>query len=151
MVRPGNPLREGAVPISVPARMEKRLVRQVPSLFKKSARKAELRAPAIADDRKNADIHRALLDFHLLLRCERLYEKNHPQRIATLNATYESFHRAVLRDKLEILVERDGLAVPRLGKANLPDARGEMQALSGVLQQAGIRRLLFTSSFHWRN
>jgi PilZ domain len=127
--------------------MEKRLVRQVPALFKKNARGAELRPPTIVDDRKIADIHRALLDFHLLLRCERLYDKNHPQRITSLNTAYQSFHRAALRDRLEILIERDGVVIPRIGKENLPDARGEMQALSSVLQQAGIRRLLFTSNF----
>lgn len=123
------------------------MVRQIPALFKRGARRAELRPPAIADDRKTADIHRALLDFHLLLRCERLYDKNHPQRIAALNTAYQSFHCAALRAKLEVLIERDGLVTPRISKENLPDTRGELQALSSVLQQAGIRRLLFTSNF----
>jgi hypothetical protein len=89
---------------------------------------------------KIAKIHRALLNFHLLLRCQRLYEVDHPQRIATLGLAYDSLHSVVGHHKLDLHVMTDGLA---LGEALLPDATGEMLALSSALRQAGIRRISF--------
>jgi hypothetical protein len=89
------------------------------------------------------DIHRALLNFHLLLRCQRLYEVGHPQRIASLRLAYDSLHSVAGRTKLELQVMRDGLLSSSLGAALLPDATGEMLALSSALRQAGIRRLCF--------
>ena len=106
----------------------------------------EPRSPAITEDRKTRDIHRALLNFHLLLRCERLYDTHHPRRLATLETAYDALRSVVLRDKLEVRCERDGLAVARPGIAYLPDVRGEMQALASALRQAGIRRMLFTQT-----
>jgi hypothetical protein len=100
--------------------------------------------PAAAEDGKIENIHRALLNFYLLLRCGRLYDATHPKRLATLEATYDALHKIAARDKLEVRVERDGLAVSRLGAPHLPDTRGEMQALALMLRQAGIRRLSFT-------
>ena len=92
---------------------------------------------------KITSIHRALLNFYLLLRCQRLYEVDHPQRTATLGLAYDSLHSVVGRHKLELQVMRDGLACSALGDAYLPDATGEMLALSSVLRQAGIRRISF--------
>jgi PilZ domain len=100
--------------------------------------------PAAVEDGKIENIHRALLNFYLLLRSGRLYDANHPKRLATLEATYDALHKVAARDKLDVRVERDGLAVSRLGAAHLPDTRGEMQALALMLRQAGIRRLSFT-------
>jgi hypothetical protein len=91
-----------------------------------------------------ADLHRALLHFHLLLRSERLYDKNHPRRLATLEKAYDSLHGVVLRGKFDVYVKRDGLAVSPAGTVYVPDARGEMQALCSVLMQAGIKRMSFT-------
>ncbi len=99
--------------------------------------------PIGVDGDKIANIHRALLNFHLLLRCQRLYEVGHPQRIATLGLAYDSLHSVVGRNKLELQVMRDGLVSSSLGAAILPDATGETLALSSALRQAGIRRLCF--------
>ena len=98
--------------------------------------------PGVEGD-KIANIHRALLNFYLLLRCQRLYEVDHPQRITTLGLAYDSLRSVVERNKLELHVMRDGLASSALGDALLPDASGEMLALSSALRQAGIRRLCF--------
>lgn len=100
--------------------------------------------PASAEDEKIENIHRAFLNLYLLLRSGRLYDANHPRRLATLKATYDALHEVAARHKLEARVERDGLAVSRLGAAHLPDVREEMQALAVMLRQAGIRRLSFT-------
>ena len=96
---------------------------------------------------KTENIHRALLNFYLLLRCQRLYEVDHPQRTATLGSAYESLRSVIGRHKLEVQVMRDGLASSALGDAYLPDSSGEMLALSSALRQAGIRRLSFLQKF----
>ena len=96
-----------------------------------------------AEGDKVANIQRALLNFYLLLRCQRLYEVDHPQRIATLGLAYESLRSIVEPRKLELKVMRDGLASSALGDALLPDATGEMLALASSLRQAGIRRITF--------
>jgi hypothetical protein len=92
---------------------------------------------------KIANIHGAMLNFHLLLRSQRLYEVDHPQRIATLGMAYDSLHSVVGRHKLELQVMRDGLVSSALGDSLLPDVTGEMLALSSALRQAGIRRISF--------
>jgi PilZ domain len=99
--------------------------------------------PTGVEGDKIANIHGALVNFHLLLRCQRLYEVDHPQRIATLGLAYDSLRSVAGRHKLEVQVMRDGLASSALGDANLPDATGEMLALSSTLRQAGIRRITF--------
>ena len=99
--------------------------------------------PTAVEGDKIASIHGAMLNFYLLLRCQRLYEVDHPQRIASLGLAYDSVHSAVGRQKLELQAMRDGLASPALGDALLPDATGEMLALSSTLRQAGIRRISF--------
>jgi hypothetical protein len=96
---------------------------------------------------KVANVHRALLNFYLLLRCQRLYEVDHPQRTATLGLAYESLRSVVGQQRLELQVMRDGLASSALGNALLPDITGEMLALSSTLRQAGIRRLSFLQKF----
>jgi hypothetical protein len=96
---------------------------------------------------KPGNMHRALLNFYLLLRCQRLYEVDHPQRTATLGSAYESLRSVIGRHKLEVQIMRDGLASSALGDALLPDSSGEMLALSSVLRQAGIRRLSFLQKF----
>jgi PilZ domain len=99
--------------------------------------------PTAVEGDKIANIHGAMLNFHLLLRSQRLYEVDHPQRIATLGLAYDSLHSVVGRHKLELQVMRDGLVSSALGDSLLPDATGEMLALSSVLRQAGIRRISF--------
>jgi len=101
--------------------------------------------PAVANDAKMAEIHRALLQFHLLLRCGRLYDKNHPKPLANLEKAYAAIRSVALTTALEVRVDREGLAVPHGGGGHLPDVRGEMRTLSGVLRQAGIRSMVFTT------
>ena len=61
---------------------------------------------------KGADLHRALRQFHLLLRSNRLYDKNHPRRLQSLEDAYESIRSlAVDLNGIEIEVQRNGLIV----------------------------------------
>jgi len=99
--------------------------------------------PTAVEGDKIANIHCALLNFYLLLRCQRLYEVDHPQRIAALGLAYDSLRSVIEHQKLELHVMRDGLTCSALGDALLPDATGEMLALSTALRQAGIRRISF--------
>jgi len=99
--------------------------------------------PTAVEGDKIANIHGAMLNFHFLLRSQRLYEVDHPQRIATLGMAYDSLHAVVGRHKLELQIMRDGLISSALGDRLLPDATGEMLALSTALRQAGIRRISF--------
>jgi PilZ domain len=101
----------------------------------------------VVEGDKAENVHRALLNFYLLLRCQRLYEVDHPQRTATLGSAYESLRSVIGRHKLEVQIMRDGLASSALGDALVPDSSGEMLALSSVLRQAGIRRLSFLQKF----
>jgi PilZ domain len=100
--------------------------------------------PPVPEGSRVAGIHRVLLHFHLLLRCERLYDKRHPQRLATLETACDSFHNILLREKLELRIERGGIAVSTRGAACLPDARGDLQTLATTLLRAGIRQISFT-------
>jgi hypothetical protein len=99
--------------------------------------------PTAVEGDKLANIHGALLNFYSLLRSQRLYESDHPQRIAALGLAYDSLHSVVGRHKLELRAMRDGLAFSVLNDALPPDATGEMLALSSALRQAGIRRITF--------
>jgi len=100
-------------------------------------------------DHKAIEVHRALRNLHLLLRSERLYEKDHPRRLDSLDSAYDSLRNATeMLGGLEIRVERGGLVAPRVSDAHLADARGEMQALAIDLQRAGIQALVFSNKFH---
>ena len=95
------------------------------------------------------EVQRALRNLHLLMRSERLYEKDHPRRLDSLDSAYDSIRNAAeILGGLEIRVERGGLVAPRIGDAHLPDVRGEMQALATDLQRAGIHALDFSKKFH---
>ncbi len=89
-----------------------------------------------------SDIHRALLDFHLLLRTQRLYHHDHPRRLAALKTTYEAFRIALHRNKFTVQVHSESISVAP-DNAALPDPRGELQSLCGILLQAGVRRISF--------
>jgi hypothetical protein len=107
------------------------------------------RTKPVGIDPKLNEVHRAMRSLHLLLRSERLYEKNHPRRLDSLDGAYDSLRNtADILGGLEIRIERGGLVVPRLGDGHLPDARGEMQALARDLQHAGIGTLVFSKKFH---
>src|SRR5436309_9601146 len=83
------------------------------------------------------------------MRSERLYEKDHPLRLDSLDSAYDSIRNATeMLGGLEIRVERGGLVAPRVSDAHLADARGEMQALAIDLQRARIHALVFSNKFH---
>src|SRR5260370_42599337 len=60
------------------------------------------------------DAIRALRDLHLLLRSARLYERQHPRTLQSLDRAYESLRPvAGPANRLEIPVARGGLVAPR--------------------------------------
>ena len=121
----------------------------VPHYVQASPGKSTPRTKPVGIDPKLNEVHRAMRSLHLLLRSERLYEKNHPRRLDSLDGAYDSLRNtADILGGLEIRIERGGLVVPRLSEAHLPDARGEMQALARDLQHAGIGTVVFSKKFH---
>jgi hypothetical protein len=107
------------------------------------------RVPVGAIEQNAIDVQRALRNLHLLIRSERLYEKDHPRKLDSLDAAYDSIRKTTeILGGLEIRVERGGLVAPRIGDSHLPDARGEMQALAIDLQRADIHALAFSKKFH---
>src|SRR5580693_70780 len=99
-------------------------------------------ASAPSPDARTASLIHALRCLHLLLRSERLYDRNHPRRLQSLDSSYETLHDlAGALNGIEIHIERGGLVAPKLSDAHLPDARGEMQSLAQDLQRAGIQSL----------
>ena len=106
-------------------------------------------SPPGSADHRPSEVHRALRHFHLLLRSERLYEKNHPSRLDSLDSAYDSLRQvAESLEGLEIRIERGGIVARKISEGHLPDARGEMQALAADLQRMGIWSLLFSRKFH---
>ncbi|MGC2232514.1 MAG: hypothetical protein WBA09_13505, partial [Candidatus Acidiferrum sp.] len=100
-------------------------------------------------DARTAGIIHALRCLHLLFRSERIYERNHPRRLQSLDTCYELLHDfAGALNGIEIHIERGGLVVPKLSDSHLPDARGEMQSLAQDLQRAGIQSLAIARQFH---
>jgi len=95
------------------------------------------------------DLVRSLRALHLLLRSARLYDREHPRVLQSLDGAYESL-RSVVGDAngLEFRVERSALVAPKISEAALPDARGDLFALAKDLQRAGIYNLVFASKFH---
>jgi hypothetical protein len=98
---------------------------------------------------KASELNRALRELHVLLRSQRLYEKNHPRMLESLEASYELLRGiASALNGLELRIERGGVVAPKLGEAQLADARGELQALAADLQRSGIHSLIFGRKFH---
>jgi hypothetical protein len=98
---------------------------------------------------KPADVNRALHELHVLLRSKRLYEKNHPRLLESLDASYELLRSAATAlNGLELRVERGGIVVPKLGETHMEDPHGELQALAAELQRSGIQSLIFAKKFH---
>lgn len=123
-------------------------------------RHAPARPPAIAANAqpaglpnspsaKAAEMHRALLQLNLLLRSERLYDKNHPRRLESLEAAFEGLRSvAAAWNGVEVHIERGGIVVPVIGDTHLPDAKGELHALAADLQRAGVNSISFAKKFH---
>jgi hypothetical protein len=98
---------------------------------------------------KMTDVVAGLKSLHLLLRSTRLYERDHPQALHTLNSAYESLRSVAANlGGLEVRFERGGIVVPKLGELPLLDARGELQTLSKEMQRAGIQSVIFAKEFH---
>jgi hypothetical protein len=92
-------------------------------------------------------VSRFLRSLHVLIRAERLYQRNHPRMTESLEAADRDL-RSVLAQvpALSIKVERDALIAatresPR-NSAPLPDPRGEMKLLAAELSGAGIASLV---------
>jgi len=95
------------------------------------------------------DLVRSLRALHLLLRSARLYDRQHPRLLQSLDGAYESLRSiAANLNGLEIRVERSGLVAPKLSDSPLPDVRGDLFALTKDLQCAGIYNLVFAPKFH---
>jgi len=95
------------------------------------------------------EVHDALREFQILLHTRRLYHHAHPKNLESLESTYDSLHRlAHQMNGLEVRVERDGLVVPKLSEAPVPDPRGELKHLAADLQLAGIQTLILLRQFH---
>src|SRR5712664_337657 len=96
-----------------------------------------------------AELIRSLRALHLLLRSARLYDRQHPRLLQSLDGAYESLRSiAANRNGLEIRIERSGIVAPKLSEAPLPDARGDLYALAKDLQSTGIYTLIFAPKFH---
>jgi len=102
-----------------------------------------------ASEAKSADMHRALRQLHLLLRSDRLYDKNHPRRLQSLEDAYESLRSlAVDLNGIEVEIQRGGLIVPKIGENQMPDLKGEMVGLAVDLLRCGINTLVIAPKFH---
>ncbi|PYX53176.1 MAG: hypothetical protein DMG76_26655 [Acidobacteria bacterium] len=95
------------------------------------------------------DVQRCLKDLHILFRSERLYQRNHPRVLESLELAYEQLRSfAFAMNGIALRVERSAIVMPKLSEAPLPDVRGELQALAIELQTAGIQTLIFERRFH---
>ncbi len=95
------------------------------------------------------ELIRSLRELHLLLRSARLYDRQHPRLLQSLDSAYESMRSIVANmNGLEIRVERSGLVAPKLNDSLLPDARGDLFALAKDFQRFGIYNLVFAPKFH---
>jgi PilZ domain len=105
--------------------------------------------PAPVHNETTFALVRALRELHVLLRSARLYERQHPRMLQSLDAAYESLRRMVSSlNGLEIRVERAGLVVAALSEELLPDPRGDLYELAKDLQRAGVQHLSFANKFH---
>src|SRR5215813_3300193 len=94
-------------------------------------------------------VHACLKDLQILLRSVRLYQRNHPRVLESLESAYEQLRSfAFAMNGLAFRVERNGIVLPKLSEATLPDVRGELQALAIEMQRAGIQTLIFERRFH---
>jgi len=120
-----------------------------PQVQEVAAEPVGFRSPVSQTEPALLELTRSLRAFHLLLRSARLYDRQHPRLLQSLDGAYESL-RSMVRNMngLEIRVERSGLVAPKLSEAPLPDARGDLYALTKDLQRAGVYNLTFAPKFH---
>jgi hypothetical protein len=132
----------------LPAEQPRRVSRPKPALQPQPA--AVSARPAFPEaDPLLPDLIRSLRAFHLLLGSARLYDRQHPRLLQSLDGAYESLRAIVASmNGLEIRVERSGMVAPKLSDAPLPDARGDLYDLAKDLQRAGIYNIVFAPKFH---
>ena len=95
------------------------------------------------------EVHRALRELQVLLHTRRLYHHSHPKNIEALESTFSSLLRlAQATNGFEIRVDREGLVVPKLSEAQIPDLKGELKHLAADFQLAGIQTLVVLRQFH---
>jgi len=101
------------------------------------------------DDLRSRAAVRFLRSFHVLLRSVRLYQKNHPRVLDSLEAA-ERHLRAVfaLLPSLSVGIERGNLSVVGLREHTLQDPRGELTALAEELSRCGIVSAVFQPGTH---
>src|SRR5215468_6277409 len=95
------------------------------------------------------EVHGALRELQILLHNKRLYHHTHPKTLDSLNQAYESLQRlAQAMNGVEIRVVHDGMVVPKLSEAPLPDPKAELRTLAGDFQLSGIQTLVVSRQFH---
>jgi len=95
------------------------------------------------------EVQTALREFQILLQTRRLYHHPHPKNIASLESTCTSLQLlAHHMNGFEIRVERDGLVIPKMSEAPLPDSKGDLKNLAADFQLAGIQTLVVLRQFH---
>ncbi len=87
---------------------------------------------------------RFLRSFQVLLRSVRLYQKNHPRVLESLEAAERNLRAALeLLPAVAVGVEHGKLVVPALEARPLADHHGELSALAEELSRGGITSLAF--------
>jgi hypothetical protein len=87
--------------------------------------------------------------FHVLLRASRLYQKNHPQLLDSMERAEQTLREALnWSSPLLLRMERGGVFVRNSAGDSaashlLADSRGELKALAGDLLSRGVRALSF--------
>ncbi|MBI3668291.1 MAG: PilZ domain-containing protein [Acidobacteria bacterium] len=129
----------------------------VQALAKKMTRRStsseSVQAPRPAAERGAAAgvelaVGRFLRSFQVLLRSGRLYQKNHPRVLESLEAVERNLRAALeFVPSVAVGVERGHLVVPALGSEAsghpLYDRRGELNALAEELSKCGVTSLVF--------
>ena len=95
------------------------------------------------------EVRETLRQFQILLHTRRLYHHSHPKNLESLESTFDSLERlAQTMNGVEFRVEREGIVVPKLSEAPIPDVKGELKHLAGDFQLAGIQTLVVLRQFH---
>lgn len=89
-------------------------------------------------------IARFLRSFQVLLGAVRLYQKNHPRVLESLEAAGNNLRGALdLLSPVAIRIDGGCLVVPALEEQSLPEFRGELNTLAEDLSRCGITSLIF--------
>jgi len=95
------------------------------------------------------EVRETLRQLQIFLHTRRLYHHSHPKNLESLESTFSSLQRlAQTMNGVEFRVEREGIVVPKLSEAPIPDAKGELKHLASDFQLAGIQTLVVLRQFH---